>query len=214
MSKQSPHSATKCQTLTPSNGRSAPGDVQRASFARGAHGKAKRDWSLLTIDLSDVCLIVMARGTLRLSEALKDEKTVAPINMILRDPLRYGLRLWREYNMRARPIEFREIASPLDLSKTQDIGDEWGGDEWGVGMDPSDGWGSPPRDLDWSATQLKELTLEGHPSVIFGKTLDVSGALSLFLPFRELLVEEVFSMNAANALLDACTIYINILVQR
>ena len=63
MSKQSqsPHNATKCQTLTLGNGRSVPGDVQRAWFGRGAHGKAERDWPLLlTIDLSDVCLIVMA----------------------------------------------------------------------------------------------------------------------------------------------------------
>eukprot|EP00434_Breviolum_minutum_P015803 symbB.v1.2.013920.t1/scaffold996.1/size145880/1 len=86
----------------------------------------------------------------KLGEALKDEKTFAPINMILRDPLRYGLRLWREYNLRARPMEFREIESPLDLCETQDIGDEYI-DEWSVGMDPSDGWGSPPQDLDWSA---------------------------------------------------------------
>lgn len=136
----------------------------RAWSARGAHGKAKRDWSLL---------IVMARGTLRLGEALKDEKTFAPINMILRDPLRYGLRLWREYNLRARPMEFREIEPPLDLCETQDIRDEYI-DEWSVGMDPSDGWSSPPQDLDWSATRLKVLRLEGHlttlePSVILEK---------------------------------------------
>ena len=145
----------------------------------------------------------MARGTLRLGEALKDEKTFAPINMILRDPLRYGLRLWREYNLRARPMEFREIESPLDLCETQDIGDEYI-DEWSVGMDPSDGWGSPPQDLDWSATRLKVLETGRSPDHFgtkrhFGKALDVSGALSLFLPFSELLVE-VFSMNAANAL--------------
>ena len=79
---------------------------------------------------------------------LNDEKTFAPINMILRDPLRYGLRLWREYNMRAAPIEFMEIESPSDPSESEDIGDDWG-----VGMHAGNDWPSPPQDLDWSATR-------------------------------------------------------------
>lgn len=133
-----------------------------------------------------------ARRCAKLGEALKDEKTFAPINMILRDPLRYGLRLWREYNLRARPMEFREIEPPLDLCETQDIGDEYI-DEWSVGMDPSDGWSSPPQDLDWSAAvDLTEEQKKAARAKRFG-TSKASDSLVLkdFGSDEEILIDNV-----------------------
>ena len=62
-----------------------PGDVQRAWFGRGAHGKAERDWPLLlTIDLSDVCLIVMACGKLSRDVTSGLPRTMEGLSELLR----------------------------------------------------------------------------------------------------------------------------------
>ena len=80
-----------------------------------------------------------ARSKCRLSKLVKEEKTFAPVQMLLRDPLRYGLRLWREYNLRAAPR--RDLQVSPDPKPAQD---PWVPDDWG--MPCAADWGDLPTD--------------------------------------------------------------------
>ena len=78
----------------------------------------------------------------KLNELLKNEKTFAPVQMILGDPVRYGVRLWREYNLRAAP----QKAAALQAPNPTEVAADWGSftdfavGDWG---EIAEDWGDP-----------------------------------------------------------------------
>lgn len=103
-----------------------------------------------------------AKRCAQLSALLKQEKTFAPVKMLLGDPLRYGLRLWREYNLRAAPrrdLELCPDSKPTqdpcawDTLDTLDTGC-WVPDDWAA---PSAAdWGDLPTDPPAASISLTE----------------------------------------------------------
>ena len=102
----------------------------------------------------------------RLSNLLKEKKTFGPVQMLLGDPLRYGLRLWREYNLRAAPRRDPVVPdpkpwAPVDTSEFADWGvpvpDDWGAPfaaDWGdlptdPPADPRLAGNRPSQDATW-----------------------------------------------------------------
>ena len=84
----------------------------------------------------------------RLSKLLQEKKTFAPVQMLLGDPLRYGLRLWREYNLRAAPRRDPVVVpdpTPLEWETYSDTL-EWGVPAADWGDVPTDPWGDVPTD--------------------------------------------------------------------
>eukprot|EP00438_Fugacium_kawagutii_P000831 Skav205292 [mRNA] locus=scaffold8097:25944:28446:+ [translate_table: standard] len=85
----------------------------------------------------------------------RNEEVFAPVQMLLQDPLRYGVRLWREYNLRAKPKQ--RSAEPGDAQPSWDspvVGD-WGvADDWGAPVDVG-GWDAPVDD-GWGAHDDKD----------------------------------------------------------
>lgn len=113
---------------------------------------------------------MLSSWKLRLDLLLSNEKIFAPVQMLLQDPLRYGVRLWREYNLRAKPKQpggGQPGAQPGAQPTPWDSVDDWGfagygADDWSAqpydraetaaaaAGDGAGGWGAPVDD-DWIA---------------------------------------------------------------
>lgn len=107
-------------------------------------------WDVWGPQLSGSSFALEAEGAhtkRRLSKVLKEKNSFGPVQMLLGDPLRYGLRLWREYNLRSAPRRDPVVLpdpkpkgwAPVDTSEFPD---------WGVPV-PDDwlaNWGDVPTD--------------------------------------------------------------------
>lgn len=99
-----------------------------------------------------------AKRCAQLSKLLKEKKPFGPVQMLLGDPLRYGLRLWREYNLRAAPRRDPVVPdpkpwAPVDTSEFAD----WGvpvPDDWGAPCAAD--WGDLPTDPPAASISLTE----------------------------------------------------------